>query len=94
MKKKPLHKILSLGLCILFSQLLSAQANCYSTYKSKGDKYKNDRNYDLAAKQYQYAKNCKYLTNSQRIEIDKLIDDVNKKKSETKKEAKVKRKVR
>ena len=93
MKSNPFPQVLSLLLFILFSQFLSAQDNCYSKYKSQGDKYKNDRNYDSAIKQYQNAKNCKYLTNSQKIEIDRLIEEVNRMKPAPKKSPTVTRKV-
>ena len=82
MKKKSLYVVIPLLLCIVFHCRSSAQAklvaNCYVTYKSKGDSYSNQKNYNSALQQYQYAKNCSYLTNAQRIEIDKLIADMNK----------------
>ena len=90
MKKRTLYAILNLVLCMLFYHFSSAQissslvpnSNCYATYKSRGDTYQSQKNYNLAAQQYQLAKNCNYLTNAQRKEIDGLIDAMNKKQQQ------------
>ena len=82
MRKKLFYAVIPLLLCILVHYKSSAQANlvsnCYTTYKSRGDTYNSQKNYNQALQQYQYAKNCSYLTNAQRIEIDNLIAEMNK----------------
>jgi hypothetical protein len=52
--------------------------DCYTTYKNRGDSYNNTRKYDLAVEQYQIAKKCKYLSNSQTRTLDSLIANINR----------------
>ncbi|MDQ3842403.1 MAG: hypothetical protein M3342_00100 [Bacteroidota bacterium] len=83
MKNKYLYLLINL-LLFMFSfffsnaQKIVTAPSCYDTYKSKGDTYKNQNNYNQALQQYQLAKNCNYLTNAQRKEIDDLISQMNK----------------
>ncbi|MBD0352882.1 MAG: hypothetical protein ICV51_18235 [Flavisolibacter sp.] len=87
MRKKSFCGMFALLLCLLMYNKSSAQAslvpNCYMTYKSKGDTYNNQKNYNSALQQYQYAKNCSYLTNVQRVEIDNLIAQMKKLQGQT-----------
>ena len=92
MKNKCHRPIIIMLLFILFYHSSPAQ-NCYTSYKNQGDNYKrladgftspadlNKRqaNYSLARQQYQIARNCSYLTNAQRIEIDRLLATMNDK---------------
>ena len=87
MKRKSFYAILNLLLCLLFYHFSSAQANlpdCYATYKTQGDSFNLKQNYSLARQQYEIAKNCNYLTNLQRIQIDSLIADINKRQPQPK----------
>jgi hypothetical protein len=59
-------------------QLVYAQNSCYQKYKDQGDALKRKGDLSTAKKEYQNASNCRYLTNAQRIEIDSLIKDIDK----------------
>jgi hypothetical protein len=86
MRKRIFHTIANFLLFLLMHNFAGAQAvqNCYANYKKQGDNYKNQgiknnndkASFSSAKQQYLYAKNCSYLTNSQRIEIDSLIKDI------------------
>ena len=80
---------------MLFYHFSSAQSslvppNCYATYKNRGDNYKAQKNLPLAVQQYEIARNCNYLTNFQRIQLDSLIGDI-KRKLQPVKEIKIRR---
>jgi hypothetical protein len=71
---------------LFFSQALSAQnqqlvADCFTSYKTKGDSYVSLRNFDLAIQQYQAAKYCK-INDQQKKQLDSLIADVGRRRQQ------------
>lgn len=90
MKKKCFRTIISLMLLISFNHPTFSQT-CYTIYKTQGDNYKikaespnqadsyRRQNYTLAKQQYQFARNCSYLTNTQRAALDQLLAEVSSK---------------
>jgi hypothetical protein len=69
---------------LFFFENVSAQdqklvADCYTSYKKRGDSYVSFRNYDLAVKEYQAAQLCN-ISIKQKKELDSLIADIAKRR--------------
>ena len=59
---------------------VKVQPSCFDKYFDLGNRYTQEKNFDLAAKQYEAAKYCGNLTYEQRKRLDSLIADVNKRR--------------
>jgi len=85
--KKRFKIIANFGMYSLFCYSSLSQSftatNCFATFKAAGDRYKLQNNPNSAKQQYLYARNCNYLTNVQRVQIDSLIADINRKQRPT-----------